>query len=490
MSFTGGNYDLVAQVETSALEVVADVILGTLRAQNKTRFSRAIGPGTVDVELIDLGVPQIRSKNLADRFGAGNTLATFRADATLSFSVTVFGITGGVTETMSIFIKDLAVGIYTSPGGLPVGVSLGFEDFDIDVGGLTVLAAITPAINTVVDFIALGIRTALAPLGLVPIPILQFADAFAQLGLLFDPPSPLVGTNQRGDGLFLAADFAAPGNQADVTRLVDIIPAGSAMNVAAVVSNRPINQLIPTLLASNQLVKSLPTGGANFVVGEARVEFLQPGARPARIKVDAFASARVKVSKGGFFGSLFGGKKKVTITAYATMTVDAGIGTDPATQLEVLDFELEATLQARVTIQSVLFGVLTILLGPFLVIFLILLSQLFNFVVKFFLPLQLDFQVSGSDLTLNLEQLRVQLGIGGAGGLGSLTEATVKMRLDARASGRFQLDHFTQHQIARTGLPLIVRYQPLSLATRALPPGSAPGPAAPGELFLGVELDN
>jgi hypothetical protein len=64
------------------------------------------------------------------------------------------------------------------------------------------------------------------------------------------------------------------------------------------------------------------------------------------------------------------------------------------------------------------------------------------------------------------------------------------MRLDARGDGRFQLDHFTQHRIAATGLPLIVRYEPISIATRALPPGSAPGPAAPGELFLGVEIDN
>jgi hypothetical protein len=133
-----------------------------------------------------------------------------------------------------------------------------------------------------------------------------------------------------------------------------------------------------------------------------------------------------------------------------------------------------------VSIQSVLLGVLTILLGPFLIVFLILLSQLFNFAIRFFLPLRFAFQVSGSDLTVDLEQLRVQLGIGGAGGLGSLTEATLKMRLDARASGRFQLDHFTQHRIAATGLPLIVRYEPRSLATRG----------QPSELFLGVELDD
>ena len=485
MSFTGGNYDFVAQVETSALEVVADVILATLRAQGKTQFTRQIGAGTVDVVLVDVGVPVIRSKNLADRFRRGNTLATFRADATLTFSVTVFGITGGITETMSIFIKDLAVGIPTTPGGLPVGVSLGFAAFDIDVGGLTVLRALTPALNVVVDFIALGIRTALAPLGLVPIPILPFADAFAQLGLLFDVPSPHVGTNQVGNGLFLAADFEAPGNRADLGQVVDIIPPASAINVAAVVSNRPVNQLLPTLLANKHLPGTLNTGGADFIVGEARVEFLQPGARPAKIKVDAFASARIKVRKGGFFGSLFGKKKKVTITAYATMTVDAGIVTDPATSLEVLAFELEASLQARVTIQSVLLGVLTILLGPFLIIFLILLSQLFNFVIKFFLPLKLELQVQGSDLTINLEQLRIQLGIGA-----SLTDATLKMRLDARGDGRFQLDHFTRHRIAATGLPLIVRYEPISIATRALPPGSAPGPAAPGELFLGVEIDN
>ncbi len=493
MSFTDGRFDFVAQIERGALDVITDVIIKTLEQQGKTRFSHNVGggssQGTIDVELTDVSVPRIRSLNINERFKRGNTLATFRADAELTFTLTLFGLSGQITENLFVEIKDLAIAFETTPGGLPIGVALGFADFDIDVGGLTSIRAINQLLNVAVDFIALGIRIALTPLQLVPIPILQFADAFAQFGLLFDSPSPLFGTNQRGDGLFLAGDFEAPNNNSDQAVLRDIIDQNSQLNIAAVVSNRPINQLLPQLLSSNQLTQAIPTAGAIFLVTEIQVGFHNPGPRPARISVDAFAAARVKVSKGGFFGRLFGGSKKVTITAQAEALFDTGIVTDPNTQLEVLEFEFAATLQGSVSIDSVLLAVFTVLLGPFLFVFLTLLTQLLNVAVSFFLPLKLNFDLNGSDLEIQVDQLQAQLGIGSSVGLGSLSEATVKVRLDASGRGRLQLDHFTQHQIAQTGIPLIVGYEPDSIATRALAPPSQPNQRRdPGELFLGVKL--
>ena len=494
MSFTDGRFDFVAQIERGALDVIADVIIKTLEAQGKTKFTQNVGggstQGTIEVELTDVSVPVIRSLNINDRFRPGNTLATFRADAELKFAVTIFGLSGTITEDLFVEIKDLAIAFETTPGGLPVGVALGFANFDIDVGGLTNIRAINQVLNVIVDFIALGIRTALTPLQLVPIPIVQFADAFAQFGLLFRPPSPLFGTNQNGDGLFLAADFEAPDNNSDPAVLTDIIGPNSQLNIAAVAGNRPINQLLPQLLASAQLTQVIPTAGANFVVGELKVGFEDPGPLPARIRVDAFAAARVKVRKGGFFGRLFGGSKKVTITAQAEVVLDTGIVTDPNTQLEVLEFQFAATLQAQVAIQSVLLAVFTVLLGPFLLVFLTLLTQLLNIAAGFFLPLKLNFDVNGSDLEIQIDQLRAQLGIGASGALGSLSSATIAARLDATGRGRFQLDHFTQHQIAQTGIPLIVGYETDSIATRSLPIPQPPNQRAnPGELFLGVRLD-
>lgn len=478
MAFTPGTFDILAEVHPSAIDVVVDVILEQLRAQGKTTFTQQIGSGagvvsgSVDVELTDLSVPGVRSLDLADRFKPGNTLASFRVDAELQVTVTVFGLTSTLTETFFITLVDLQFGIFTTPGGLPVGVSLGFQQIDIDAGGLRTLRVLNPALDVLADFIALGVRTLLSPLGLVPIPILQFADAFVQLGLSFEPPSPHLGTNQGGDALAIAADFKAAGNASDISVVTDIIPAGSSFNVATVLADRPINQLLPFLLTSNQLPRSIPTSGANFSVRSTNVSFLDPGSRASRIQVDAHASARIKVKKGGFFGKLFGKKKKVTVHAYARITLDAGVVDDPATGLAVVDFAFEATLQARATIQSVLVGTLTVLLAPFIVPLFIILSQVINFAADKLLPLSFDFSVSGSDLEVRLTKLQTQLRLVSAG----FTEATVKMRLDAKGDGRFALEHFTRHQIQQTGIPLKVGYEPNSLESRN------------GELFLGVEL--
>lgn len=495
MSFTDGRFDFIAQIERGALDVIVDVILKTLEAQGKTTFTQNIGGGSsqgrIDVKLTDVSVPSIRSLNIADRFRPGNTLASFRADADLTLTVNIFGLSGNFTDDIYIEIKDLAIAFETTPGGLPVGVALGFADFDIDVGGLTNIRAINTALNVLVDFISLGIRTALTPLQLIPIPIVQFADAFAQFGLLFRNPSPFFGTNLAGNGLFLAADFEAPDNNSDPGVLTDIIDPNSQLNIAAVTSNRPINQLLPQLLNSAQLTRVIATPGANFTVTDLKVGFEDPGPMAARIKVNAFAAARVKVSKGGFFGRLFGGSKKVTITASAEALLDTEIVTDPNTQLEVLDFQFAATLQAQVSIDSVLLSVFTVLLGPFLLVFLTLLAQLLNMATSFFLPLKLSFDLNGSDLEIQIDQLRTQLGIGGTAALGSLGSATISARLDATGRGRLQLDHFTQHQIAQTGIPLRVEYQTDSIATRQLTLPQPPNQATvPGELFLGVKLDS
>lgn len=478
MSFTPGTFDLVAQIETSALDVVVDVLLEELRLAGKTRFTQTIGGsgtaigGQIDVEIVDLSVPQIRNLDLTDRFKPGNTLASFRVDATLQVAVTVFGLTGNLTETLFIALKDLQFGVFTTPGGLPVGVALGFQQIDLDAGGLSTLRALNPALNVLADFIALGVRTALSPLGLVPIPIFQFADAFVRLGLSFTQDNPHLGTDQAGDALFVAADFQAANNGSDIAPVVDIIAPGSPHNVAAVVADRPINQLLAGMLASNQLTRSIPTPGANFSVNSVNVAFLQPGPRQARIRVDAAASARIKVKKGGFFGSLFGKKKKVTIRAFAELELDASIVDDPVTSLAIVDFLFAAKLRARATIQSVLVGTLTVLLAPFIVPFFLLLSQALNIAADLLLPMSFDFKVSGAQLEVRLKKLDALLSLASAG----FTEATVAMKLDASGDGTFQLDHFTRARVQQAGIQLQLGFTPESLETR------------PQELYLGVEL--
>ena len=494
MAFSPGAFDFFAQIETAALDVIVDVILAQLKKDNKNKFSQRVGgsgtavQGTVDVEITDLSIPRVRSANLSQRFKAGNTLASFQVDAELQVALTVFGLSGTLRETFFVRINDLALSLPVSPGGLPLGISLGFANFDIDAGGLTTLRALNPALNLLADFIGLGIRTALTPLKLIPIPILQFADAFAKFSLLFDKDSPNLGTNEAGDGLYLAADFAAANQSpSDIATVRDLIPQGSPFNIAVVVSNRPLNQLIPLLLAQNHLRNSIPTAGANFSVGQATISFLNPASKPARIAVDAYAAARIKVSKGGFFGSLFGRKKKVTIHAYAHVDLDAGVEKDPVTLTARVDFEFHATLQARVSIDSVLAAVLMVVLQPFVILFLPVLSQLLNLAVDQLLPLEWEENIGGGYLRLTLKKLSLQLAGGAALGLGGLSEATVKVRLDAQGDGSFQLSHFIAHQINTSGVDLKVGFENDSLVTRHIGPPLSNEPV-PGELFLGIEL--
>lgn len=494
MAFTPGSFDIIAQIETAALDVVIDVILAQLKKDNKTTFTQQVGgsgtavQGTIDVEITDLSIPRIRSANLAQRFKEGNTLASFQVDATLQVTLNVFGLSGTLTETFFVRINDLALSLPVSPGGLPLGISLGFANFDIDAGGLTTLRGLNPALNLLADFIGLGIRIALTPLKLIPIPILQFADAFAKFSLLFDKDSPYLGTNEAGNGLYLATDFAAANQSpSDIATVRDVIPPGSRFNIALVMSNRPINQLIPQLLAQNHLRSLIPTAGANFGVGQATVTFLDPASKPSRISVDAHAAARIKVRKGGFLGSLFGKKKKVTIHAYAKVDLDAAVVKDPATSAARVDFEFHATLQARVSIDSVLAAVLMVVLQPFVFIFLPVLSQLLNIAVDQLLPLEWEEDVGGGEFKLTLKKLSVQLAGGAALGLGGLSEATVKVRLDAQGDGSFQLSHFIAHQINASGVALKVGFESDSLLTRQIGP-PPPNEPIPGELFLGIEL--
>jgi len=495
MAFSPGSFDIIAQIETAALDVIVDVILAQLKKDNKNKFSQLIGGtgtavrGRIDVEITDLGIPRIRSANLAERFKEGNTLASFQVDAELQVDVTLLTLPPfTITETFFVRINDLALSLPVSPGGLPLGVSLGFANFDIDAGGLTTLRALNPFLDLLADFIALGIRTALTPLKMIPIPILQFADAFAKFSLLFDKDSPYLGTNEAGAGLFLATDFAAANQSpSDIATVRDVIPPGSPFNIAVVMNNRPINQLLPQLLSQNHLRSLIPTAGANFGVGQATVTFLNPASKPSRISVSAHAAARIKVRKGGFLGALFGKKKKVTIHAYAKVDLDAGVVKDLATSAARVDFEFHATLQARVSIDSVLAAVLMVVLQPFVFIFLLVLSQLLNLAIDKLLPLEWEENVGGGQLKLTLKKLNVQLAGGAALGLGGLSEATVKVRLDAQGDGSFQLSHFIAHQINTSGVDLKVGFENNSLLTRQIgtPPPNEP---IPGELFLGIEL--
>src|SRR5262249_46357969 len=144
-----------------------------------------------------------------------------------------------------------------------------------------------------------------------------------------------------------------------ISTVTDILPPGGVMNVGAVVSDRVVNQLIGILLSKNQLPNALPSPLGTFFVQYVNVAFLDrnPAAlptRPATIAVDGQASARIRVNKGGFFGTLFGLTRKVTVTAGASVTVDAGIAPGTPASGAVIDFGFTAQLRARVTIQSVL----------------------------------------------------------------------------------------------------------------------------------------
>ncbi len=144
MAFTPGAFDIIAQIETAALDVIVDVILEQLRKDNKTKFTHQIGGGSssaganIEVEITDLSIPQIRSANINQRFKEGNTLASFQVDAKLEINVSLMGLPPGatlLTETFFVRINDLAISLPVSPGGLPLGVSLGFANFDLDAGG-------------------------------------------------------------------------------------------------------------------------------------------------------------------------------------------------------------------------------------------------------------------------------------------------------------------------------------------------------------------
>jgi hypothetical protein len=496
MAFTPGSFDIIAQIETAALDVIIDVILAQLKKDNKTTFTQQIGgsgtavQGMIDVEITDLSIPRIRSANLAQRFKEGNTLASFQVDAELQVDVTLLTLpTFQLTETFFVRINDLALSLPVSPGGLPLGISLGFANFDLDAGGLTTLRAINPLLDLLADFISLGIRTVLTPLKLIPIPILQFADAFAKFSLFFDKDSPYLGTNETDDGLYLASDFAAANQSpSDITTVRDIIPQTSPFNVAVVLSNRPINQLIPLLLAQNHLRNAIPTAGANFVVGQAAVSFLDPATKTAHISLQAYAAARIKVRKGGFFGSLFGKKKKVTIHAYARVNLDAGLKKDLVTLATEVEFLVHPHLNGVVSSKSVLASVMMVLLQPFVIIFLPVLSQLLNLAVDQLLPLEWEEDFDGAELKLTLKKLRVQLAGGASLGLGGLSEATVKVNIDATLAGSFQLSHFIAHQINETGVDLKVGFENDSLVTRQIGPQPPNELTPPGELFLGIEL--
>ncbi len=393
MAFPKGNFDIVAQVEMTGLDAIVDERLQQLRPDQKS-FTQQVGSGAlrfgIDVEIVDLNIPQIRSLNFAERFKAGNTLASFEAEAVLTFTL----FNNNLRDTFAVTLKDLQIAIFTTPGGLPVGVALGFQKIDIDLRGLGFFSIL---FNPILDLVSLGIRTALGPLGLVPIPIFQFADAFAQLGLVFDRSttsniadgSPFLGIAQNRTGLYLAADFQAANNiSGDIGVVQDILDPN--MNVGLVVSDRLVNQLVSTAFLTGRfgLVNNVPSGGINFRVLSVGVDFGNPSRRNARINTYAEIAARIRVRKGGFFGKLFGKKKKVTIRASLKLDVDASIVDDPQTQLAIIDFKYVIGIQGQVSINSILASVLTVLLGPLLTALLPLLSQLLNFAFKFFLPIK------------------------------------------------------------------------------------------------------
>jgi hypothetical protein len=490
MSFSPGNFDFYAQIEPSAIDVVTHVLHKTLQAQGKTLFQRTVtvGPvtGTIQFEIVKISVPSVGSLNLLDRFAPGNTIATFQADAEIRFAVSFLGVTLNIpNETINVKVKDLQIGLYAA-GGFLSGVALGFQRFDIDVGGLTLLRALNPVLNLLADFVALAIRTALTPLGMIPIPIAPLADAYRKIGMLFDANgSPFLGTNAAGNGLFFAADFQAANNTpGTIAAVQDILPPGGAMNVGAVVADRLVNQLFAMLLSTNQVPNALPTPLGTFRVQWVTAAFLTPGARASKVELRAKATARKKTGKGGFIGGLFGLTKKVTYKLELRLTVDAGV-VQPAGVPARVDFNFEAIVRGRVTIDSVLIGVLTVLMGPFIAIFLFVLSQILNFFIDFFLPFTFTYQtttVPGAPPTkwfhVTIDKLAIQLGLGTP----SLTSATLKLEASSTGNGSFELEQFVQHVIATNNVPIAVDWSPLGLLTR----GSVAGQNE-GELFLGAK---
>lgn len=494
MGFSPGEFDFLVQVETEALGHLVDALLVKLKNDNdKHKFGHDIGgsgtavQGRVDVTLTDLSIPSIHSKDPNDRFKVGNTLTSFQVNADLLMNVQVLGIGPTFAETLELAIKDLAIGTDSDTNGF-ARVALGFEDFDIDAGGLTTLRGLNPTLEAVADFIGLGIRTVLRPLSLRPFPVLQVAGALAKQGLFFEGSSPFLGTTVSGDGLFLAMDFqSAQGNPSDIGAVEDISDP-TRFNIATVLSDRPVNQFLPPMLATAQARNSVSTSGANFKVTSTSVRFMDPDKQgfPAKVDLRADAAARVKVKKGGFFGSLFGGSKKVTITALAEATVDVGMSFPQPGHAQV-EFEFDTKLTARGSVQSVTAAALVVLLQPFFTVFLTVFSQVFNIAADLVLPLKFKENVltdaNGQEafVTLELEDLNVHLAAGGTLGLGGLSEATLKMRVDADGKGSFQLSHFLAAQFGNTDLPLVADFEADSISSRDLGTGV-------GELFLGTKI--
>lgn len=235
----------------------------------------------------------------------------------------------------------------------------------------------------------------------------------------------------------------------------------------------------------------MPTPGGTFGIWQSTVEFLDPqppNTEPARLRVKADAAARIKVSKGGFFGSLFGKKKKVTIHVHAEVDLHAGVKKDLSVPMAEVAFKGTVDGTVDVSVDSVLAAVLMVVLQPIVMIFLPVLSQLLNIAVDKLLPLDWQEDVGGGWVRFSLTKLDIQLAGGGAIlGLSGLSEATIKAKVDASIEGSFQLSHFIAHQIKKAKVDLKVGFEDDSLVTRQI--GTAPTPAPiPGELFLGIEL--
>ena len=476
MPFTSGGFDLVAQVDKAAIDVVIDVVIKQLERQGKTRFTHQIptplGAVTVDVELTGLSIPSIRSANPQDRFRS-DILASFEVEAEITFTF----MNPTRTERIGIRLNDLHASVARTGATAPV-VSLEFKTIDVDVIGL---GAIGTILNFLLDVAALGIRTVLSALGLKPIPVFPVADAFKQIGLSFasHDASPYLGTNQTETGLALAMDFEAANNvSSDIGAVQDVLTP--QINTGLVINERLANQALGMTFATNDfgLVRHVDSGGIRFGVTQVSIHFERPRQRAGRIRLESKAAARVRRGKGGFFGRLFGRRRKVTIRVESGVDLETEIAPSPPALLPRLDFDIDKRGHATVATESVFASILQVLLGPLLVVFLMIFNEILNLSFSDLQRHVIDLRIENSRLVAKVTRFQTHINAGHAATLGltGVGDATLSVDYAVGLRGYFELGHFTMDQLARSGVPMAVDYSADSIGSRDQ------------ELFLGVGL--
>jgi hypothetical protein len=470
-----GNLDLNVQVDQLAIDAVLSGILFDLKQRGANKFTAALGPASLEIDITALQVTNIHAVNPADRFAG--TLATFIIDADATLTIPSIPNFAAIKDKLVINLDDLEVGV-SMASGIPTGIQLGFAQFRATVTGLTFLAVL---LNGLAALLSVVVSTALAPLGLIPIAIHQMADVFIRLGVLFAANFPKVAQSLSGNGLVGLADFQnAQAHVSDFRAATDLfkpaspiapattIAPASQLTAAAQINERAANAALGIAFAKGYLPRFAPIGGIWFGLTDLSVSFLQPVApSTARMRISFSASGKIKKNLCGSLGSFFGLSRSVKIYIWGDVTADGEIvPPNPS-----LNFTYDANVQAKVSISQIYAVVLGIVLGPQLFIILLLLVQVLNILASAVLPQALaNVQIGPANVNVNLQNLQLGLTLFG-------------ITASAQVGGTGAIDLNPLVQLATAKFPMQISFPADGLASQLLPTSGGQG-----DLLIGAQI--